>query len=216
MMSHSQDMPLLTLRRTTSPSMRRHASQTHCRRIGVHQWLTLALACLIAAWVAIGGLIARDAYDTAIGYQYSDRLTPDGVLDAIDETRASGTVPVVIFWGDGCKHCAAEMQALRQLAEERPGEFMLLGMETWQDDSNATVRDEVERELGLETGKVPLLIVGSRVFQGYDEDNPNDADIADAIADAYGNTDRAQLATQLLGDAISNVGMSDGGSDAGD
>lgn len=172
--------------------------------------------CLIAAWAAIGGLAVHDAYDAAIDYQYSDRLTPDEVLDAIDKTRASGTVPVVIFWGNGCEHCAAEMQALRQLAEARPGEFMLLGMETWQDDSNATVRDEVERELGLETGKVPLLIVGSRVFQGYDEDNPNDADIADAIADAYGDTDRAQLATQLLDDAVSNVGTSEGGSNAGD
>ena len=208
MMSHSQDMPLSTLRRTTSHAMRRHTSQTHCQHIGANQWLTLTLACLFAAWMAIGGLTARDAYDATVSNQYSDRLTPDGVLDVIGKTRASGTVPVVIFWGDG----AAEMQALRQLAEERPGEFMLLGMETWQDDSNATVRDEVERELGLETGKVPLLIVGSRVFQGYDEDNPNDADIADAIADAYGDTDRVQLATQLLGDAISNVGMSDGGS----
>ena len=196
--------------------MRRHTSQTHRQHIGANQWLTLTLACLIAAWMAIGGLTARDAYDAAVGNQYSDRLTPDGVLDAIGKTRASGTVPVVIFWGDGCEHCAAEMQALRQLAEARPGEFMLLGMETWQDDSNATVRDEVERELGLETGKVPLLIVGSRVFQGYDEDNPNDADIADAIADAYGNTDRAQLITQLLGDAIYNAGTSDSGSDTGD
>lgn len=207
----------MTLRRTTSrPAMRRHASQTHCRRIGVHQWLTLALACLIAAWVAIGGLIARDAYDTAIGYQYSDRLTPDGVLDAIDKTSASGTVPVVIFWGDGCEHCAAEVKALRQLAEERPGELMLLGMETWHDDGNAAARDEVERALGLETEKVPLLIVGSRVFQGYDEDNPNDADIADAIDAAYGDADRARLATQLLGDAITKVGASDSGNGTGD
>lgn len=209
-------MPLSMLRRTTSPSMRRHASQTHCRRIGVHQWLTLALICLIAAWAAIGGLAVHDAYDAAIDYQYSDRLTPDEVLDAISKTSASGTVPVVIFWGNGCEHCAAEMQSLRKLAEERPGEFMLLGMETWQDDDNATVRDEVERELGLETGKVPLLIVGSRVFQGYDEDNPNDADIADAIDDAYGDADRARLAMQLLGDAIANVGTPDSGNDTGD
>lgn len=216
MMSHSQDMPALMLRRTTSHAMRRHASQTHRQHIGANQWLTLALMCLIAAWAAIGGLAARDSYDVAIDNQYSDRLTPDGMLDAIGKTRASGTVPVVIFWGDGCEHCAAEMQALRQLAEERPGEFMLLGMETWQDDGNATVRNEVERELGLETGKVPLLIVGSRVFQGYDENNPNDADIADAIADAYGDTDRAQLTTQLLGDALSNVGTPDGGSNVGD
>ena len=187
------------MRRTTSPATRRHASQTHRSRIGDSQLLTLALACLIAAWVAIGGLTAYDAHDAAVGDQYSDRLTPDGVLDAIGKTRASGTVPVVIFWGDGCKHCAAEMQTLRKLAKERPGEFMLLGMETWQDDGNATVRDDVERALGLKTGKVPLLIVGGSVFQGYDEDNPNDADIANAIADAYGSTDRARLAMRLLG-----------------
>ena len=192
-------MTSLTLRRTTSPATRRHASQTHRSRIGDSQLLTLALACLIAAWVAIGGLTAYDAHDAAVSNQYSDRLAPDGVLDAIGKTRASGTVPVVIFWGDGCKHCAAEMQTLRKLAKERPGKFMLLGMETWQDDGNATVRDDVERELGLKTGKVPLLIVGGSVFQGYDEDNPNDADIANAIADAYGSADRARLAMRLLG-----------------
>lgn len=206
----------MTRRRTTSPATRRHASQTHRPHIGGSQWLTLALACLIAAWVAIGGIAARNAYDAAVGSQYSDRLTPDGVLDAIKVTRASGTVPVVIFWGDGCKHCAAEMQALRQLAEEHPGEFMLLGMETWKDDGNAAARDDVERALGLDVGKVPLLIVGGRVFQGYDEDSPNDDDIADAIDDAYGDTDRAQLATQLLGNVIANVRASDDGNDASD
>jgi thiol-disulfide isomerase/thioredoxin len=185
--------------RTTSRTTRPYASQSHRSRIGGTQWLTLALACIVAAWVAIGGLTAYDAHDAAVSNQYSDRLAPDGVLDAIGKTRASGTVPVVIFWGDGCEHCAAEMQTLRKLAKERPSEFMLLGMETWQDDGNAAVRDEVERELGLETGKVPLLIVGSRVFQGYNEDNPNDADIADAIADAYGSADRVRLAMRLLG-----------------
>lgn len=167
--------------------------------------------------MAIGGTTARAAHHAVIGNQYSDRLTPDGVLDAIEATRASGAVPVVIFWGDGCKHCAAEMRALRQLSEEHPGKLMLLGMETWHDDGNAAARDEVERALGLETGKVPLLIVGGRVFQGYDEDDPNDEDIADAIDDAYGDADRARLATQLLGDAIANNGSaSDDGSDAGD
>lgn len=215
MTPRSQDMPSLTQRRTTSHATRSHASQSHRPRIGGSQWLTLAIACLIVIWVAIGGIAARNAYDAVIGSQYSDRLTPDGVLDAIEATRASGTVPVVIFWGDGCKHCAAEMQALRKLTEARPGEFMLLGMETWQDDGNAETRDEVERALGLDTGKVPLLIVGGRVFQGYDEDSPNDADIAGAIDDAYGNADRARLVTQLLGDAIANVGASDNGSDAG-
>lgn len=165
--------------------------------------------------MAISWTAARDAHDAVIGSQYSDRLTPDGVLDTIDATRASGAVPVVIFWGDGCKHCVAEMQALRKLSEEHPGALMLLGMETWHDDGNATVRDEIERELGLDTGKVPLLIVGGRVFQGYDVDSPNDADIADAIDEAYGDTDRAQLATQLLGDAIANVSASDDGSGTG-
>lgn len=187
------------MRRTTSPVTQRHASQSHRTHICGTQWLTLALACIVAAWVAIGGLAAYDAHDAAVGDQYSDRLTPDGVLDAIDKTRASGTVPVVIFWGDGCKHCAAEMQTLRKLAKERPGEFMLLGMETWQDDGNAATRDAIERELGLDAGKVPLLIVGDRVFQGYDEDDPNDADIVEAIAEAYGNPDRTRLAMRLLG-----------------
>ena len=176
--------------------------QPHRERIGGARWLTLAAVTALSAWLAVSGLDAYAAWQVASASRYDDGMTPGRALEAADGMDASGTVPVFLFWGDGCRHCAAEMSMLRELSEERPGEFAVLGIETWNDDGNAAARDAIERELGIDDDTVPLLIVGDRVFQGYDEDDPNDADIAAAIDEAYGSGERSARGMRLLGDAI--------------
>lgn len=102
-------------------------------------------------------------------------------------------VNIYLFWGDGCKHCKALMATLDNIAKRHPGVFRIYGLETWHDDDNESLVESYSNKLGLADSKVPLLIIGDKIFQGYDPGTNVDSQIEEAIMSEYGRLVRDDL-----------------------
>ncbi len=76
--------------------------------------------------------------------------------------------PLVLFWGNGCPHCAREREFLQELSAEFP-ELPILQYEVWYDDANRSRFVESMAALGREPRAVPTTIYGEHVWEGYDD-----------------------------------------------
>jgi hypothetical protein len=81
---------------------------------------------------------------------------------------AAASVDVYLFWRVGCPHCEREIEFLDALAAAS-AEVRLHKLEVSGSRENAALMVEAARRLGVEAGSVPLTVVGSRAWVGYDE-----------------------------------------------
>jgi cytochrome c biogenesis protein CcdA len=94
--------------------------------------------------------------------------------------------PLVLFWGDGCPHCAAEWAMLTELGAQYP-ELEIRGYEVWHDEANAALFVETMASLGEEPQGVPTTIYAGRVWVGFSEQIA--AEIGAAVKAAHTGTD---------------------------
>jgi glutaredoxin len=78
---------------------------------------------------------------------------------------AAAKVPVYLFWGDGCPHCAKEKPFLEAMAKRLPIELRLY--EVWHDDANLQKMEDMAAAMGFEANGVPVTIIGNRHWVGY-------------------------------------------------
>jgi thiol-disulfide isomerase/thioredoxin len=83
---------------------------------------------------------------------------------AADE--AAGEVRIVLFWGDGCPHCATEKAFLAELVERHP-EVVVDDYEVWYDAANLQRFIEMAAEHGIEASGVPATFIGDRYWVGF-------------------------------------------------
>lgn len=156
----------------------------------------LIVICIALTAIILSGIshVAAGTQQSIIQNQYEVyEQASDSISNQAGNKRASGILTIYLFWGDGCQHCKALMEFLQQYQQEHPGMIHVIGFETWQDEDNAAVRDRIEHDYDIHTDEVPLLIIGNHIFQGYDEDNPDDDEIAKAIQDEYAQYNRANI-----------------------
>ena len=110
---------------------------------------------LLAALVGLvlAALLGAAAPGTAAG-------TP---ADGADEP-----VELVLFWGDGCPHCAAEKEWLETLADDYP-QLTITQYEVWYDEANRQLFVETAERMGFEPSGVPTTIVGEQVWVGFSD-----------------------------------------------
>lgn len=89
-----------------------------------------------------------------------------GVLGLPEFVQASDKVPVYVFWGNGCPHCAEEKKFLEALDVSEWGIEVRM-YEVYSNRSNAELIGKVGQELGIERGGVPLTVVGDDYLVGY-------------------------------------------------
>ncbi len=73
---------------------------------------------------------------------------------------------LIVFWGDGCPHCAAEWEFLDGLSEEYP-DLEIVGYEVWYSIPNQALFEATMEERGLVARAVPTTIIGDRVWEGF-------------------------------------------------
>ena len=93
-------------------------------------------------------------------------------------------VELILFWGDGCPHCAAEKQFLAELGSEYPDLVMRL-YEVWNNAANRQLFAQTAAAAGVEARAVPTTFVGDHVWVGF--------------TDAIGEEIRAVVAAALEG-----------------
>ncbi len=116
---------------------------------------------------------------------------------AVGSTPTDGSVdPLVVFWGDGCPHCAAEWVMLAELTGDYP-QLEIVGYEVWNNPANEELFVATMAAMGEEPMGVPTTVFGDRLWVGYNESTGLDirraVDRAFAPVDAAGGEDGVAL-----------------------
>jgi glutaredoxin len=77
-------------------------------------------------------------------------------------------VELVLFWGEGCPHCATEKEWLAE-AEQRYPQLDVAQHEVWYDEDNRELFEQTARELGFEASAVPTTVIGERYWVGWSD-----------------------------------------------
>src|SRR3989339_295386 len=82
------------------------------------------------------------------------------------DAAAEGQVHLYFFWGDGCPHCAAEREALRELEALYP-QLYVHDFEVYSHPVNARLLQRVGEALRQDIGGVPFTVIADRTFVGF-------------------------------------------------
>jgi hypothetical protein len=103
------------------------------------------------------------------------------LLAIVGLPAAAAPVDVYLFWRVGCPHCEREIAFLDRLAAGNP-EVRVHKLEVSHSRANARAMVETAGRLGVEAGSVPLTVIGSLAWVGYDEDSTTGREIATHVA----------------------------------
>ncbi len=85
----------------------------------------------------------------------------------------NGSEELVLFWGNGCPHCAREREFLAELAGEYP-ELTIVQYEVWYDEENRNLFVATMAALGREPRAVPTTVFGDLVWEGFGDTTPTE------------------------------------------
>lgn len=81
-------------------------------------------------------------------------------------------INIYLFWGDGCPHCEELFIYLNSLKKEYGKYYNLYTLEVWNNEENNVLMNHLADKLEEPATGVPYLIIGSKAFVGYvEEDN---------------------------------------------
>ncbi len=75
-------------------------------------------------------------------------------------------VTVYFFWGEGCPYCSEEEPFLDSLEEKYP-ELEVKSFETWYNQENAELFQEVAKAYGIQARGVPTTFIGEEHWVGF-------------------------------------------------
>jgi thiol-disulfide isomerase/thioredoxin len=93
---------------------------------------------------------------------YSLASADDGTQPAADDVK------LLLFWGDGCPHCADEKVFLEGLQDRHPL-LVIEQYEVWSSPENRARLQDIAKEMGFEPQYVPVTIVGDQYWVGFSE-----------------------------------------------
>lgn len=123
-------------------------------RLGAALGAAGVMLALLVGPAAVPAGVAADAPAAA------QMPTPATVPDA------PPMVEVVLFWGDGCPHCAAEREFLGELQDDYP-DLVVTTYEVWYSPDNRELFLQTAARLGFEARAVPTTVIGERVWVGF-------------------------------------------------
>lgn len=91
------------------------------------------------------------------------------VTGAVSSAAPEGEVTLHFFWGEGCPHCARAKPFLDELQRKHPG-LKVKTYEVFSDRRNIDILMAMAKERGNKPTGVPVIIIGSRVTEGFSDD----------------------------------------------
>ena len=80
--------------------------------------------------------------------------------------KGNNKVTLYLFHGDGCPHCAAEIEYLNSI-EGKYKNLEIVKYEVWYNEENAGLLQEVYNAFGITRNGVPTTVIGNTLIQGY-------------------------------------------------
>jgi glutaredoxin len=98
-------------------------------------------------------------------------ILPITVFAEGEETTSteSNEVKVYFFRGEGCSHCAEAEAWFQSIEEEYGNYFQVVDYETWYNQENAELMQQVAEARGEEAQGVPYIIIGNKSWNGFTE-----------------------------------------------
>ena len=100
-------------------------------------------------------------------------------LTYTDYKETDDQITIYMFRGNTCGFCKSFLNFLNSITEEYGKYFKLESYEVWGNQDNAELLNSVGEFLGEQAGGVPFIVIGDKVFPGYNE--VYDEDIKTAI-----------------------------------
>jgi len=91
---------------------------------------------------------------------------------------------IILFYGDGCPHCAKEELFINKLLLEYDN-LKLHKFEIYNNSENKELYKKVIKELNIKSSGVPLLIVGKKYFVGFYNAKTNGKAIIESIEKGF-------------------------------
>lgn len=107
---------------------------------------------------------------------------PEATEETTTETD-SKEVPIYFFRGEGCPHCEEAEQWFQSIEAEYGSYFNIVDYETWYNEDNAKLMQQVAEARGEEAEGVPYIIVGDKSWSGFTESY--EQEILDQITSVY-------------------------------
>lgn len=84
--------------------------------------------------------------------------------------KEKGVLPftVVLFWGDGCPHCAVEKNFLANIVGQFPA-MKVQSYEVWYDRTNADTLNRLAQTYKMKSSGVPVTFIGNRYWIGFSD-----------------------------------------------
>lgn len=80
--------------------------------------------------------------------------------------KENDEITLHLFHGDGCPHCAEEMEFLDSLKEDYPM-LKIEKYEVWNNDENAEILQKVQEAFSIKRTGVPTTVIGDTVIMGF-------------------------------------------------
>ena len=88
-------------------------------------------------------------------------------LKYTDYKESDDQVTIYLFRGKGCGYCRSFLNFLNDNAEEYGKYFKVVSFESWYDEDNSNLLDNISSYLGQPAQGVPFIIIGDQVYPGY-------------------------------------------------
>ena len=75
-------------------------------------------------------------------------------------------VTLYLFHGDGCPHCASEIEYLDSI-EDKYNNLEIVKYEVWYNEENSNLLNDIYEAFGVTRHGVPTTIIGNTIMQGY-------------------------------------------------
>ena len=77
-------------------------------------------------------------------------------------------VTLYLFHGDGCPHCASEIEYLNSI-ENKYENLEIVKYEVWYNEENSNFLQEVYNAYSITSRGVPTTVIGNTIFMGYSD-----------------------------------------------
>lgn len=98
-----------------------------------------------------------------------------------NDSPATNSPEVYLFWVKGCPHCAGEIRFLQAMQQAQP-DLKVHYLEITQNNQHRRLFLEVVGKLGINEPAVPLTIVGNHVWMGYSDHTAMGTQLQERIA----------------------------------